>query len=395
MTLYFYADETEFELDNHDGQPINLYGYGVLITRYRVEETDVIVEALHQLRQDPDIHKKPFSNADYQNIDRGYFHACEDSKNAHSHLCTTIRKYIQGKFRYEYDEKSKFSDILTRTCLELTYKNEPIEIVFEGREDFQEFHVKEWIENFYRCIETILVQPPDIPAYFPDITTKVSNKKNAGLKVADFILWAINRTKKKNPDPKWYNRLEFTFISDGKFNIKDKLYTGGQCLLKEGLERKYPNFRYPASYLNFQKLPNSFLDLLDLYLFIEYQLLKVNCTAIPTHILHLRDDLINAVINFDFPNQFNQEHQKIIQKVASIYIRLFDTLPVYLDLAETDCNQWSKFLLSRRFASQLLFQEDAEVQRFCYSLVEYKRRSLQRHRENLFNSIPSLRLGTR
>jgi hypothetical protein len=104
MTLYFYADETKFELDNHDGQPINIYGYGVLITKYRVEETDVIIEALNQLRLDPDIHKEQFREADSKTLSRSFFHACEDSKNAHSHLCTSIRKYIQGKFRYDYDD---------------------------------------------------------------------------------------------------------------------------------------------------------------------------------------------------------------------------------------------------------------------------------------------------
>jgi hypothetical protein len=111
----------------------------------------------------------------------------------------------------------------------------------------------------------------------------------------------------------------------------------------------------------------------DLYLFIEQQLLKIDCTAIPNHILHLREKLIGAVKKLNFANQEKVDYKKVIQEVCSIYIRLFDTLPLYQGLLGNDFTQWSKFLLSRKFASELLFQENPVVERFCHELIEYKR----------------------
>jgi hypothetical protein len=377
MTLYFYADETEFKY-NYDETTTNAYGYGVLITRYPVEETDVIVEALKELRQDPDIHKPDRQVRDERTIKDEYFHACEDSANAHYHLGTSIKKYIQGKFCYSYDDKSKYPYLLTYSCLEFTYRNEPIVLVVEERGDFKKSHAEEWIENAYRDIERSLVRPPDSPAYFPEVKIEVMNKENAGLQVTDFILWSINRTKMKKPETKWLDILGLIgssrdFVSSSSFKIENKLFTGGEYILQKDLDENFSAFRYPKSCFPLQDLPNNFLDLVDLYLFIEQQLLKIDCTAIPNHILHLREKLIGAVKKLNFANQEKVDYKKVIQEVCSIYIRLFDTLPLYQGLLGNDFTQWSKFLLSRKFASELLFQENPVVERFCHELIEYKR----------------------
>ncbi|AFZ23610.1 hypothetical protein Cylst_1320 [Cylindrospermum stagnale PCC 7417] len=376
MTLYFYADETKFYLDNHDGTTTNAYGYGVLITRYSVEDTSVIIEALNNLRQDPDINKPEFIISDKRTLDRAYFHASDDSQNAHSHLCTAIREYIQGKFRYDYDDKNKYEDILTLSCLEFTCRNEPIVLVVEQRIDFQQPDADKWKEDAYRDIEKSLVKLPDSPAYFPEIKVEIKKKENAGLQVTDFILWAINRTKKKKPDTKWYDRLKF--VSSSSFQIENNLFTGGEYILKQDLYENISYFRYPQSCFPLKDLPNNFLDLVDLYLFIEQQLLKIHCGVIPNHVLHLQDKLTKAVKNFNFTDKGQLNNTKIIQKIASIYIRLFDTFPLYQNLLEDDSSQWSKFLLSRKFASKLLFQEDSNVQIFCHQLVEYKLRNSSR-----------------
>ena len=91
MTLYFYADETRFEYSQNK----NAYGYGVLITRYPVEQTDLIAEALKNLGLDPE---PKYETKDAETLKNKYFHASEDSPNAKSYLCTSIKKYIQGRF---------------------------------------------------------------------------------------------------------------------------------------------------------------------------------------------------------------------------------------------------------------------------------------------------------
>lgn len=51
MILYLYADETEFELDNN-----KMIGSGLLVVNSPISNI-VIIEALNNLQNDPDIKK--------------------------------------------------------------------------------------------------------------------------------------------------------------------------------------------------------------------------------------------------------------------------------------------------------------------------------------------------
>ena len=60
----------------------------------------VVDAALHNLQADPDRHKPRHKEKDDRTLQRGYFHASDDSQNAHGHLCRSIVKHVAGTFFY-------------------------------------------------------------------------------------------------------------------------------------------------------------------------------------------------------------------------------------------------------------------------------------------------------
>lgn len=80
MEIFAYADETIFDIDSAQG--IYAVGYGIFISQHPIT-SDVVSEAMTNLKNDPEIN----DTSDISTIAHGYFHASEDSKNAHSHFC--------------------------------------------------------------------------------------------------------------------------------------------------------------------------------------------------------------------------------------------------------------------------------------------------------------------
>lgn len=92
---YIYLDETTF------GECDEYCGYGSLITESQITNI-VINEALKNLQGDPDMGKGSCKKQDHRTLDRQYFHAGDDSKNGHSHLCRSINKHVLGRFHYNF-----------------------------------------------------------------------------------------------------------------------------------------------------------------------------------------------------------------------------------------------------------------------------------------------------
>src|SRR4051812_26671280 len=82
---WVYIDESQspHAAGVDEGQPFWL---GALITAFPIEQK-LIAEALDKLRADPDAAGNVH---DIATLSRGYFHASDDSKNAHSWICQAI-----------------------------------------------------------------------------------------------------------------------------------------------------------------------------------------------------------------------------------------------------------------------------------------------------------------
>jgi hypothetical protein len=120
MNLWIYADETNFERKAATGH--QTAGYGVLLTTSPISHT-VVREALASLAADPDRYKPLHKRQDDATLTNQYFHAADDSQNAHSHLCDSIRKHVSGRFTYLFEDgqPSQIPDLkqLYRNVLQL------------------------------------------------------------------------------------------------------------------------------------------------------------------------------------------------------------------------------------------------------------------------------------
>jgi hypothetical protein len=220
MITYAYADETEFKWDISDADSV--IGSGVLITNDEISEI-VIKEALTELAEYNNKTAK-----DLLTLKRGYFHASEDSKDAHSFLCKSINKYVSGKFRFSYYnkqkrtrfEKGETDESVKRLTLQLAsleffyHKLNKVVLNIETRNGFNKTEAVIWQKRIYNMLDALAYDQPSFLTFYPAMEIKAENKQNAGIQVVDFLLWAVNRAKRKKPDFTWKERLNFKMSSE-------------------------------------------------------------------------------------------------------------------------------------------------------------------------------------
>lgn len=207
--MYVYLDETEFGEGKYSG-------YASLITEKRIGQ-EVIDDALKNLEDDPDRFQEPQKTMDDRTLARGYFHAADDSKNAHSHLCNSINKHVLGNFKSHtfhtdslnfkntedaYDLASKLSVVgLFSKTRELTF-------IFEGRNGLSaKLLLERWWPALWKSLSQNCFSAPFIVKYYPKVKFEISDKSDPGSQVVDFILWSSQRATYVKDD-RWYNRLE-------------------------------------------------------------------------------------------------------------------------------------------------------------------------------------------
>lgn len=355
MKLYVYLDETEFPRGKS-----NFIGCGFFYLDNPIPDI-VIKEALEYLKNDPDIYHDVFKAKDTKTIKRGFFHASEDSKNAHSHICRSIVKNMRGNFEYCYynpkKQKSltkykKIEDIQNYTIQLATITISNLisnEVIFtiEKRSTFRDIHLKTWVEQLYKYKERNIYDYPSIPSLFPKIQMKIGEKSEYGLQVTDFILWAVNRSKMKPAKSDWFNRLNLEHRQS--FIEKEGPLQGGSYFINR--EITTPFVKYPRAALP-SKDNSSNSTIINSYVLIEHILKIIQEHPLPSHVEHLKDNLNSTVEKLSNKNlSFSNE---LVQKAASIFLRLFDTLPIYKDFSDNDIDKWASILIARKIASLIL-----------------------------------------
>lgn len=207
---WVYIDESQapYATGVDKGQPFWL---GALLVDSPIG-SPLISSALEQLRKDPDI---VGSVQDAATLERSYFHASEDSKNAHSWLCRAIRSEIQAASfsatQWFFDAKdgedlegSKLHQMATllstSTALQDGYDCVHV-IVAERIGTFDQTHIQQWPDLVREQQLGSFVRMPALPCRFPRIVTTVGKPSDPGIQVADFVLWAIQRSKPNKLTP--------------------------------------------------------------------------------------------------------------------------------------------------------------------------------------------------
>lgn len=365
--LFAYSDETSFQ--NFDLNSNEIHGVGILLTDAKVSN-NVVDEAMDNLSSDPDKNQ-----IDIKTLERGYFHASEDSKNAHSHFCRAINKYIVGQMNYQYSIKANDNKATIDVQRENAYKAmfglssipifdyaREITLLVEGRSKFNlkdaEYLMKNWSE---RVINSTYNQPSFI-TFFPNINVKISNKKNPGLQVIDFLLWSTNRTKMNPPDNTWFDRINkttYSFIKDEE----NTLY-GGDIILKREPKFKTLN-NYPAK----AKDPEG-QDLYSCFLLIESIIHQLAIQSIPPHIKYLEIELLN--LSSSLANTNIPVTTKTLDSLCTLFIKLFDTMPIYHDLDTNSIEEWELALSAKKMAGLILRKDLAHSFRTSSAILRWR-----------------------
>jgi hypothetical protein len=190
---------------------------------------DLIDAALERLRNDPEAKGNRY---DHATLARGFFHASEDSKNAHSALCKEIvgrnlaAAFDSSQWYFARDEEGIEGARLHRLSVALSAMSafqsdyDRLHLVVARREgSFEERDVPKFLQfvrdaGFYN-----VAQMPHLGTRFTEIYFELVDGKHPGVQVCDLVLWAVQRAKpertKHTGDTKWLERLRIFVWAQG------------------------------------------------------------------------------------------------------------------------------------------------------------------------------------
>ncbi|HUC83480.1 MAG TPA: hypothetical protein VMR70_21385 [Flavisolibacter sp.] len=369
MAVYAYADETIFNVSNStNGKAL---GCGIFISQEKVTQT-IIDTALADLKIDPDLDAKK----DHRTMGRGFFHASDDSKNAHSYLCAAINQHVKGVFDFSYyenvDEKdflrkkfreNIFSRCLNFSTLEFFNSAKEVHLIIEKRDELSASDTTKWLKNLYRLYEGAVHDIPSFKTYFPKIKIELRNKREPGLQIVDFLMWVVCRTKRKPPDEKWRKRLQFKtwhYYRDENGHNRGQYYLN--CFPQEdSLLKNYPHpFQKPIEWHSF----------IDAYILIERFLISLDKSdfTLPSNHLFEEFDLASTRLK-DKTYHIKSDDLELIGRV---FLRLFDTMPLYDHVKDEDEEAWSLLFHAKYVASMLVRNEQLHFHRTKDEILRWR-----------------------
>lgn len=367
--MYVYLDETEF------GEGA-FSGYASLITEERIGQK-VIDDALENLRIDTDRFLMPQKTMDDRTLERGYFHAADDSKNAHSHLCNAINKHVIGNFKSHifHAKKHSFTGIeeiynlaSQLAVVSLFSKARELTFIFEGRNGLSvQALLEKWWPELWKGLSQNCFSAPFVVKYYPDVRFEISEKSNPGSQVVDFILWASQRALYAK-DPKWYDRLHGW--AKTSMTTVDGGWDGHSItrIAPEDLRLK----RYDIEDL-LKETPLLGLDNDLSVILINVQKVINNSHSISNkkHINHFISD-----VNFIVRNRRSQLGVDFIVKMADCFIKLFDNI----SLISTDTPSAEKtFWLMARKCMALTLRDELEARIHAIRLSDIRNDLIVNH----------------
>jgi hypothetical protein len=340
---FIYSDESQF------GSSDEFVGVGLLITEAEVPK-EVVEAALEKLRDDPDRLRPDRRHKDERTLERGHFHACEDSANGHSHLCDAINKFGRGEFACDFFDKRKFSprarrsliyeQAMTMAALHLSTR-ESVTMIFAKRSGLTLEKLRLWYRKHERTLAESVYGLPFLPLLFPRCEFKITSMEEPGLQLADFILWAHARNA--SADPKWLSRIQAGSRALGK--DVGSAHRGhlvlGPLVQPDSL---------PYGPQDMPPLPDEAMtqnDALNLFVNAVRLVIHLHQDGCPAHVAHLKEE-IDGIAN----RVIQPQSTGLAEDVAFMYIRLADTMPLIDEGSALQEKQ--KFLLAKRLMSLVL-----------------------------------------
>jgi hypothetical protein len=205
---FIYSDESQF------GAQAEFLGVGLFITDAEIPEK-IVAGALENLRSDPDRFRSDRKDMDERTLQRGHFHACEDSANGHSHLCDAINALGTGQFACDFFDSRKFAARAPRSfiyeqaaemaALHLSTRD-TVTMTFAERSGLSVETLRSWQRKRERTLAESVYGLPFLPVLFPRCDFRIASMSEPGLQWADFMLWAHARNA--SGDRKWLSRIK-------------------------------------------------------------------------------------------------------------------------------------------------------------------------------------------
>ncbi|WP_143501867.1 hypothetical protein [Pseudomonas sp. Irchel 3E13] len=345
--MFVYLDETEFG----EGQ---FSGYACLVTPERIEQV-VIDEALENLRNDLDRFHHDQKPMDDRTLERSFFHAADDSKNAHSHLCKAICSHVKGDFRshvfhtakHSFSSKEDLYDLASKLavvglfshCVELTF-------VFEQRGNLNVGALlSKWWPDLWFDLARNTYLSPFIVKYYPKVTFEVAGKSEPGLQVVDFMLWAAQKARMDSRS-KWFERLP------GWSKCKTTTIDGGWE--GETIRMLVPDLpdvrRYDLIDCEFDDPKYGGLDILwQIVVNVQVTINRSCFLSDRSRISHFYDD-----VEYLCAQRLVVHDIQHIKKMASCFIKLFDNIElIHKEMPPAEKTFW----LAARKCMALVFSE--------------------------------------
>jgi len=343
---YVYCDESTFS------DPKPCIGIGMLITETEIAPS-AIEEALQRLQNDPDILIEPAKKLDEQTLKRRYFHASEDSKNAHSYLCEQINKLDAAEFVCDFFDKYKlptheqYDDYLYHqasilSSIRATYTIDHVKFYFESRDNLSIDSLIKMYKDLEQNSLMGIYNLPFIPHFFPPVSFEIADKSNPGIQFVDFILWAVNRHV--NGESTWFERINFS--SKTSFSTESGSWGGQDINIGNGLGK--PKVYYTVQ--DFPVNPDSKItkDILVNFYLHAAKVIEYYINNPPHHINHLFDEDAREIVK----RKKDQYCSNYFDKLASLYLKIFDMAPL---ITPSSTSQEKEFLLlSKKYMSLLL-----------------------------------------
>jgi hypothetical protein len=344
--LRLYVDETDFHAE--DGR--QLRGVGVLSVPAPVGQ-DLIDRAMYKLRNDPE--RK--GSQDQRTLDDGYFHASLDGPNAHSPLSEEIAACVHGNFVAAFIEAGTRSDReayrsnAVRAILTTLKGRTPARCTFEQWGNFSQLQAKDLIEYMNEGLGWSSYETTMLRAFYPHIEVKVVGKKDPGVQVTDLLLWSFMQEKFHLSSKKavWAKRCGLFCWADVP-SLGDQIQWS-QCTVNNGspMDRHDPDslIPYPVQFGDIGEAAYP-----DSYALGESTVRRYARSPLPSHAEHLRPGLVQVLARLEDPDRVGPEQ---IRDVANQFLRLFDTVPVYEGMSDTD-SKWLPLVRAKRFLALTL-----------------------------------------
>jgi len=340
---FTYSDECHF------GHRAEFIGVGLLISDAEIPK-EVVDAAREKLSNDPDRLRPDRKDKDERTLQRGHFHASEDSANGHSHLCDAINVIGAGEFACDFFDNRTFAtgapqsfiyeEATTMAALHLSTRNS-VTMTFAMRSGLSIQTLNSWHRKHERTLAESVYELPFDPILFPQCEFRVVSMKEPGLQVADFILWAYARHA--TGDPKWLSRIRAGSRTFGKGRGQHR----GHLVLGPLVQSEPP----PYGPQDMPSHPDEAMtrdDALNFFVNGVRLLIHLRQNGCPPHIAHLKDEIDRIADRAIQPLR----SLDLVEDVAFMYIRLADTLP--LISAGSTSQEKQKFLLTKRLMSLVL-----------------------------------------